>query len=163
MNFKNWLEAFEPKVLYIVRGLPKSGRSTKANELLTKKGGSLDHIFNTKETSIENGKGLLAGHKRTFQAFKYAIDNGITPIILDGDHYNWGSIANYVKYAEKAEYEIKLEEPNWKTWEKHRKSLKNKDEQQPKELINDLKGVSKAKILAAIKKWQEINLKEKLS
>ena len=164
MTFKQWLETFEPKILYVVRGLPRSGKTTRANELLTKKGGSPDHIFHTGETSIKDGKGLLSGHNSTFQAFKYAIDNGYTPIILDNDHLNWGSMADYVRYADKAEYEIKLEEPTWKVWGKHRDALRKKDEKNPYKLTDDLihNGVSKNKVLAAIKKWQEISLKDKL-
>ena len=164
MNFRQWLEEFDPKILYVVRGLPRSGKTTRANELLTKKGGSGDHIFNTAATSIKDGKGLFSGHNSTFAAFKYAIDNGYTPLVLDNDHLKWGDMARYVKYAEKAEYEIKLEEPTWKIWGKHRDALKKKKEKHPDKLADELmkNGVVKAKIMAAIKQWQEISLKEKL-
>ena len=164
MDFRQWLEEFEPKILYVVRGLPRSGKTTRANELLTKKGGSPDHIFNTKEPDIQQRKGLFSGHTSNFQAFKYAIDNGYTPIILDNDHLQWGDMSAYVRYAHKAEYEIKLEEPTWKVWGKNRDSLKKKDEKPPDKLADDLRdnGVSKATVLSAIKRWQEIRLKEKL-
>ena len=164
MDFRQWLEEFDPKILYVVRGLPRSGKTTRAVELLTKKGGCPDHIFNTKEPSIKCRRGLFSGHINNYQAFKYAIDNGYTPIILDNDHLKWGDMAAYVKYAHDAEYEIKLEEPTWKVWGKHRDSLKKKDEKHPDKLADELidNGVSKVKIMAAIKQWQEISLKEKL-
>jgi predicted house-cleaning noncanonical NTP pyrophosphatase (MazG superfamily) len=164
MNFKQFFESFEPKILYVVRGLPKSGCTTKANELLTKKGGSPDHIFNTTQISVKDGKGLLSGHSSKFQAFKYAVDNGYTPIILDGNHYQWAALSAYVKYADKAEYEIKLEEPSWKEWGKHRQFLKDKNEEQLKKLVDVLhrNGASVTSVQTAIKQWQEISLKEKL-
>ena len=157
MNFKQFLESFEPKILYVVRGLPRSGKTKRAYELLSKKGGSDDHIFST-------SKEPTAGHRSNFEAFKYAIDNGLTPIILDNDHLNWGSMADYVRYADKAEYEIKLEEPSWKEWGKHRQFLKDRNERHLPKLVDTLvkNGATKNGVENAIKQWQEISLKEKL-
>ena len=165
MDFSEWLltEKKSVKQLIVIRRLP-GVQPSLAMELLTKKGGSNDHIFHTAETSVKDGKGLLSGHNSTFQAFKYAIDNGYTPIILDNDHLNWGSMADYVRYADKAEYEIKLEEPGWKEWGKNRQFLKDRNEKQLPKLKDLLhkNGASRQKINSAIKKWQEISLKEKL-
>jgi hypothetical protein len=162
-NFSEWVtirEADEakfklnvPKVLIIMRGIPGSGKSYTANQMLIKHGGNAEgHIFATDnqyipETRWRRGRGetvspeeeleeyrknyklitSMAAHTRNRNEFKTAVDQGVTPLILDNTNVKKEQAKSYAEYADKAGYEIKIQEPTSDWWKGHRDLLKDKE------------------------------------
>lgn len=140
------------KVLIIMRGIPGSGKSTRANQLLQELGANPDgHIFSTDnfwipktresrrqgqsvndieeiaeyKANFDTNKLALA-HRRNLDEFKRAVDNGVTPLILDNTNVKAFESRAYAEYAEKAEYTIKVEEPTSDWWKEYSPLLKDK-------------------------------------
>ena len=195
-RFSKWVESKEQeKVCIIIRGFPGSGKSTKINALLAKHGGDYDHIFSTDNhwipvTNQKRRRGeqvsareeleeyksnwsaekLGAAHAHNFQEFQYAVDLGISPVIVDNTNITSREFANYAQYAHKAGYKIKIEEPDSPWWNEHRPFLADK-KLDPKKLDDFAKilfkknthGVPLEVIQRSIQRWQDkIDLDELL-
>lgn len=151
-KFKQWVEnKQQEKVCIILRGFPGSGKSTKINALLAKYGGDHDHIFSTDNYFIpvaqqKKRRGehvppdaetqeyrsnwrvekLGAAHAHNFQEFQYAVDLGISPVIVDNTNITTRDFKHYAEYADKAGYTVKLEEPDSPWWNEARPLLADK-------------------------------------
>lgn len=188
LGFFKWLEAKQDeRVLVIMRGLPGSGKSTTALKVLKKLGGSPDgHIFSADNFWIpetrklrksgqyvspedekaeyrKNWKGekLQGAHRAVLDEFKLAVDNGVTPLILDNNNVRKGDGRSYAVYADKAGYEIRIQEPESEIWKefsgylKDRKNNKEKLEEFAEYLFDACQhGVPMKTIQKFIARWQ---------
>jgi DNA polymerase III delta prime subunit len=211
-KFDNWLETKmdNQKICFIMRGIPGSGKSTTAKELLKKHGGTPDgHIFATDnwfhpianklralghitpeslslETAWEfceeikkfwfsvkwtkvkadaedsflefkaladknkyyealtaaqqmaqvleiveyrsnwHGSKLKAAHSDNLTKFKLAVDQGVTPLIVDNTNITARDPGAYVRYAQAANYDIRIQEPTSPHWTANRDLLSDK-------------------------------------
>lgn len=152
MSFYKWLEAKQDdRVCVIMRGITGSGKSTTAAKLLEKLGGSVGHIFSTDNFFIPmtremradgeyvspqdefqeyldnwNADDLPKAHSQNLQSFKRAVDNGVTPVIVDNQNVRARDFYSYVDYADKAGYEIRIKEPDSEWWKEYSPFMKNK-------------------------------------
>lgn len=138
-----------------MRGIPGSGKSHRANELLVQYGGNPDgHIFSTDNYFIpvtremrRSGEyvspddelaeyrsnwsfdKLHAAHMNNIRQFKDAVDQRVTPVIVDNTNIKARDIKVYASYARDAGYEIKIEEPTspwWKEYSPYLEARKSK-------------------------------------
>jgi len=137
----------------VMRGFPGSGKSTRGKELLKEFGGGdpNDHIFSTDnqwipetlekrrrgETVSEedevkeykrnwNADKLMAAHAENLRLFKYAIDNGVTPVVVDNTNVKVMDMRAYVEYADDNGYVVMIREPNSPWWKKYAHCLNDK-------------------------------------
>lgn len=192
-SFSEWVNQ-KHKIFIIVRGAPGSGKSKKVNDLLVRYGGNHNHVFSTdkmwipetlkrrknneivpEEEELEEYQrnfpkdiaGLVKGHELVRDKVKFAISQGISPILLDNTNTQWQNFATLAEEADKAGYIVKLEEPESPWWRAYRPFLKTKDETKLKELVdiltkNNKHGVPPETIMKMLNQWQEIDLDEKL-
>lgn len=110
MQFKKWLESVEPKILYIMRGVPGSGKSTVARQL----GGT---IFSTDDFFMKDGKyefdpsQIKNNHNKNKMRAAEAMKNGISPIVIDNTNTMAWEMKPYVLAAQRYGYEIKIVQP----------------------------------------------------
>lgn len=104
------------KKLIIMRGLPGSGKSTKARGLV---GESVD-IFSTDDFFVnpENGKYefdpqmLGRNHALNVQRTEEAMREGVTPVVVDNTNTRLYEMKSYVQLAQKYGYEVEFYEPD---------------------------------------------------
>jgi len=106
----------DKKVLHLMRGLPGSGKSTKAKELA----GENPNIFSTDDFFVNqdtgkyefNPKMLGKNHSLNVQRTGKAMQDGITPIVVDNTNVRFFEMKNYVKLAQYYGYEVEFHEPD---------------------------------------------------
>lgn len=115
MNFKQYFESTQNKVLYILRGLSGSGKSTLSKNITDKEGG---YIFSTDEFHYKDGKYQFDPekkalyHQMNIKRAEDAMKAGKSPIIIDNTSIKFEYAEPYVKAAKENGYEIKVAEPN---------------------------------------------------
>jgi predicted kinase len=111
---KNYLkvEVSKPnQKVFIMTGLPGSGKSTKASELAKSNGiihstddvivelyGDYDKVF-TEAKETNNSSKIGKAHHRNFLNFKESIDSGVENIVVDNTNLRPRDPKVYVKYA----------------------------------------------------------------
>ena len=112
------------KTLYVMRGLPWSGKSYRAKQLAEDEG----LIFSTDDYWYEvnkpdkpdeysfNPRMLGAAHKWNQLRAHRAIDMGETPIVIDNTNTVASEPKPYVEYAHWQDYKICIEEPTSEIW-----------------------------------------------
>ena len=122
------------KTLYIMRGLPWTGKSYRAKELTENE----ELIFSTDDYWFEvnfpdkpdeysfNPRLLGVAHKWNQLRAQRAIDMGETPIIIDNTNTIASELLPYVEYAHWQEYKICIEEPTSERWLEIRELLYTK-------------------------------------
>lgn len=188
-SFKTWIESKKmDKICYIIRGFPGSGKSTTTNAILNLYNVDENHVFSTDNYWIPQTiakrkvglpvssqeemkeyrdnwtpKKLSEAHQWNFDNFKNTVNHGITPVIVDNTNVKIRDFEDYVKYAQRAGYEIKFEEPTSPWWVENRPYLSSKDLHARK--LDDLAkllasknthGVPEFVIRNMIDKWQEV-------
>jgi hypothetical protein len=126
------------KIIYLMRGLPSSGKSHTARKLAGEGGIVLetDEYFFTQvgedPTKYDYEPELLEEARRwNFERFKEAVGNGITPIVVDrGNGLNL-STQIYARHAVDHGYEVELKEPESEWWQELRVLLKYKPVTRP--------------------------------
>lgn len=153
LRFFKWLEAKQDdRVFVVLRGLPGAGKSTTARNMLEKLGGGSDnHIFSTdnffipftrelrssgeyvspEDESSEykdnwDGENISKAHRENLDAFRRAVDNGVTPLILDNQNIRARDFKSYIEYADKNGYEVKIKEPDSEWWKDNVHFLRDK-------------------------------------
>ena len=150
------------KICYIMRGIPNSGKSFTAKQILKSYGENLDpkdHIFSTddfyiqdllKEKRAKQAAGEPIDHdyynqleKETYRAnwhpsklgqahgwnqyrFKEAVDNGITPLLVDNTGITAKECYFYVKCAKENGYKVIIKESDSPWWKDISPLLVNK-------------------------------------
>ena len=118
LNFKQFLENENQKIVYITRGLPGSGKSTLAQQLAGEKG----VIFGDDDYFMKDGKyewdlkKMPFAVQHTLNRLEEALKKGISPIIVDNTHVRNWEPQKSVKLALKYGYKVEIKEPNtpWK-------------------------------------------------
>ena len=174
------------KIAYIFRGLPGAGKSTAVNKLLVQHGVSHEgHVFSTDnhwipDTRAKRKAGAYVGHQEekdeyarnydpnktqaahagNLSAFKKAVDNGVSPVILDNTNFLMSYMRPYVEYAQKAEYEVIIKYPESDLWKQYYPYLsdKKKNAKELEEFAQQLAarnqhGASLAVIKDMINRW----------
>jgi AAA domain len=128
------------KVLVICRGCSGSGKSFRAKQLLEEYAadGQNGVIYSTDEYWYKilkpeqpevynfNPRFLSDAHRWNRVRAQKAIEEGVTPIIIDNTNVTASEPKPYVSYAEPQGYEIRIEEPTSEWWLEIRELLRNK-------------------------------------
>jgi len=167
-KFSTWIENQYPtgksqkdRVVIVMRGIPGSGKSYTAKEMLKKHGGGHphDHIFSTDDfwtqdlrneirTKTDAGEDinkphydelekstyrknwnherLGAAHGWNFNRFTTAVDQWMTPLIVDNTNVSAKEMKRYIEYAEKSGYTVNVQEPQSQWWKDHAHMLHDK-------------------------------------
>jgi len=121
------------KIVYLMRGLPSCGKSTKAKELAA--GGGLicetDEYFYTQvgddPTRYNYRKELQqVACDWNFERFCRGVDEGISPIIVDRGNSRSLESRRYARYAVEHGYALEMVEPDSWWWQEIRVLLKYK-------------------------------------
>ncbi|MDD3925690.1 MAG: AAA family ATPase [bacterium] len=106
------------KTLYILRGLPGSGKSTIAGRISDGRGVilSTDEYFMDGELYNFNPSRLGAAHKWNLSRAILSMDKGITPVIIDNTNVRLRDAERYIKAAVARGYCVEVREPDtlWK-------------------------------------------------
>jgi hypothetical protein len=130
----------DDKVLIIMRGLPWTGKSFRAKQLLEEAAekGITGKIFSTDDYWYEvnypdkpdeysfNPRFLAYAHKWNQLRAHRAIDMGEKLIIIDNTNTTASEPKEYVRYADFQDYKICIEEPTSDRWLEIREFLKRK-------------------------------------
>ncbi|MCA9139042.1 MAG: AAA family ATPase [Planctomycetales bacterium] len=125
-------------VVYLMRGLPSCGKSTRARELAGEKGVVVetDEFFytqvgdSTKRYTFDAGR-LQEARDWNYGRFVQAIDANVLSIAVDrGNGLNLET-QRYAKYAVARGYDVVLAEPNSPWWHEIRVLLKYKEHTMP--------------------------------
>lgn len=98
------------KVVYIMRGIPGSGKSTKAKLLA----GDTGRIHSTDDYFMQDGKyvfnvdKLEENHQLNFQAFKADLQQGVSPLIVDNTNSRRWEYQRYINEAEIMGYQVEV-------------------------------------------------------
>lgn len=113
------------KILYIMRGVPGSGKSTAARILVPQ-----SQIFSTDEfwgpEYNFDIKRLGEAHNWNQQRVKNAMEQGITPIAVDNTNVSSREVKPYVQMAKAHGYEIIFKESVHPIWLRTAEYLKDK-------------------------------------
>jgi hypothetical protein len=156
MKFTEWLNLKEnlvnPKIVFLMRGFPGSGKSSVVGSLLNQYGGSpVGHVFATDNDFIPNTLAkrrageyvsgeeedteynanfhvnkTQGAHIRNLIEFKKAVDQGVTPLIVDNTNITVQAMRPYAAYAEKEGYQIRTKYSNSPWWKEHFHLLSDK-------------------------------------
>jgi predicted kinase len=106
------------KILIICRGISGSGKSTLAKQLAGKTGIvlSTDEYFIDKGQYNFNPQKLSEAHTWNFERALKALDDGISPIVIDNTNIQAWEAQRYVKAAIENGYRVEIKEPDtdWK-------------------------------------------------
>jgi len=120
------------KVMIIMRGLPGSGKSTKAKALA--QGGE---IFSTDEFFMKEGKyafdptKIAEAHAWNQSRVKDALSRGVSPVVVDNTNIMLAHVQPYLEMANQNGYEVEFGEPDspwWKKWFGPEMTESDKDE-----------------------------------
>lgn len=150
--FAQWLENTGQKQLIIVRGISGSGKSTLAKQLAgtTGKIFSTDDQFMSPEGEYKFDPSLLGKHHQTNQNLaKEAMQQGISPIVIDNTNTTMKEMQPYVLLAKEFGYKVQFQEPTtpWK-FDAEELAKRNKH------------GVPLHVIQRMLQRWETINSEE---
>jgi len=111
----NWYKTSSEKKLIIMRSPSGAGKSTLAQELGS--GGvvlSTDDFFTTPEGEYQfNLRNLGKAHKWNQDRAAKAMEEGISPVVIDNTNVKAFEIRSYLLAGKKYGYEMEMAEPNW--------------------------------------------------
>lgn len=110
----------DKKKVFVMRGVQGSGKSTYASMLhkaasedgLLPLTVSADHFFNGPNGYHFDVKKLGDAHKECMQRFLWALQDGMSPIIVDNTNINVEDVAPYVAVGEAMGYEVTIIQVN---------------------------------------------------
>lgn len=109
----------DDKILYIFRGIPSSGKSTKAKSLVPN-----EQIFSADKYFEKDGPYMFvpqllgSAHKACFDGLESAMISGITPLAVDNTNTTLKEINPYIQLAKKRGYSIEIVESDRPEWKK---------------------------------------------
>lgn len=121
------------KIVYLMRGLPSTGKSYTAKKLAGDRGVILetDEYFYTEvgddPMKYDRTKGTMKNARQwNLKRFKKATQKDITPIVVDRGNSLSADSQAYARYAIEHGYEVVLKEPESEWWQEIRVLLKYK-------------------------------------
>jgi len=98
------------KRVFIMRGVPGSGKSTMARLLAGETGviHSTDHYFYVGEVYSHDTSLLSQNHEKNFKAFCESLKNGVPIVICDNTNVQRAHFACYISAANAAGYQIDI-------------------------------------------------------
>ena len=111
---RNWYKIAQQKKLILTRGTPGSGKSTLAKQL-----GQGGVVFSTDDFFMKDGKYqfdsklLSRAHQWNQDRVEKAMQQGISPIVIDNTHTQKWELKRGVQLAQQYGYEIEIKEPDW--------------------------------------------------
>lgn len=105
------------KTLYVARGCPGSGKSTKAKSLAP-----AENIFSTDEYWMIDGEykfdftRLGIAHRWNEERIEDAMSRGVTPIVVDNTNVKIKAFQSYIDMAAKYKYSIEIVMPDTPWW-----------------------------------------------
>lgn len=144
------------RLLILMRGVPGSGKSTKARDLAD--GGA---IFSTDEFFTNGGKyefdvtKIGLAHAWNNQRAKEAMELGVSPVVIDNTNVKRKDAKVYMNLAKENGYTIQVAEPDTPWWKKFSQGM---SEVAMMELANDfatrnVHGVPVEVIFSMLKGW----------
>ncbi len=125
--------ANEPKIVYLMRGLPSCGKSFTARRLAGSIGIVLetDQYFHTQvgddPHKYDYDDALMpAARTWNIERFQAAIAQGVSPIVVDRGNGRNSESWQYARYAVDHGYHVELKEPESDWWQEVRVLLKYK-------------------------------------
>lgn len=101
----------ERKVI-VLRGIPSSGKSTKARELAKSVEGSVicsaDDFFMKTGTYVFDPNLLRAAHQSCFRKFTKSLQDSVPLVIVDNTHTRKWEYEKYVEQAQEFGYEVEI-------------------------------------------------------
>jgi predicted kinase len=100
------------KTVYIMRGIPGSGKSTEARQLAGSGGviHSTDDYFMSDGEYRFNVTDLPANHAKNFSSFTNSLRHGVSPIVVDNTNTKTWEYSRYVQQAKKFGYAVEIVE-----------------------------------------------------
>ena len=99
-----------------MRGISGSGKSTQAKQIQAKEGGviySTDEFFYDKQGNYNfNQEDLIPNHQKNVRRAYQAMQQGISPVIIDNTNLKYEYAESYVRFAHKYGYQVKVVEPS---------------------------------------------------
>ena len=152
LTWQQFLENINPKICIIMRGLPGSGKSSVIHKLLNQYGITYEgHVFSTDnqwipETIARRKAGENIGddfehaeyqknydsaksggaHLKNINLFKKAVDQGVTPVIIDNTNIIISQMKPYIEYAKANDYKVIMKYPESDWWKQYYPMLANK-------------------------------------
>jgi len=141
LHFKTWVENMsKTKTLWVCRGVPGSGKSYTAKQIQAEQGGvifSTDEFWGTDPEEYranwdrvaalgKTGPTLGHYHKLNFERAKEAMEQGVSPIIIDNTNTTQREMKPYVWAAVENDYHVEFVEPTSKWWQKISPMLQKK-------------------------------------
>ena len=118
------MTSIKSKKMYLLRGVPGSGKSTKSNAILSENGIDISnifiknqHILSTDDFFIVNGKykfdprKLVQYHEANKMRTEEQMKKGISPLLIDNTNIMPWEMKNYVELADKYGYETIILNP----------------------------------------------------
>jgi len=125
------------KVMVLMRGLPSCGKTHTSKKLAERSGVvfEFDEFFYTQvgdaASRFDWSDDLLPQARRwNMERIKRAIDEGISPVIVDSDNSIDRYTRGYVSYAIECGYDVQLKEPESPWWRQIRGLLQDKESNQ---------------------------------
>lgn len=112
------------RVMVIMRGLPGSGKTTKAHQIAGDRG----VVFSTDDFFMEGGeyrfdpKQIGANHAKNQERARQACEDGISPIVIDNTNTQKWEARPYVEMARKYSYHVRFVEAD-APWAKNPEEL----------------------------------------
>lgn len=103
------------KIMYIMRSLPAAGKSTLAKKLAGENGVifSTDEFFyDEKGTYNFDVNKLHRHHEANLKRAKEAVDNGVSPIVIDNTNISIRDFYKYAQYAHQHGYNVEYATPD---------------------------------------------------
>ena len=115
--YSNWQkvlkEEMTTKILYILRGISGSGKSTKAKDLVNK---DMTKVFSTDDYFMKDGKYIFnpreipTAHEWNRKRVEQALIQGIGPIVVDNTNTELWEAKPYANLAQRYGHEVKFVE-----------------------------------------------------
>lgn len=168
-KFRFFCESTDGKVLIIMRGVPGSGKSFKARQLKGDSGAifSTDDFWGTDpETYRANwnkaqeegsvGQKLGQYHGENLKRAIEAMDQGVSPIIIDNTNIRLDHFKPYVDAAMQRGYSVRYEESDHPEWRRYRGGKLHPRPAAKFFAQNNSHGVPEESIGRMLSQWQEL-------
>jgi predicted kinase len=127
------------KVMYIMRGLPGSGKSYFISMFKYPAVCSADHYFMVGNKYLFDRTALGDAHKMCKFKAQKACEAGIEAVYIDNTNTTWKEILPYVAIAEQYGYEVMFMSPNTAWANDVEECFKRNTHNVPKEIIQAMK------------------------